>query len=238
MVRFIRSKTTPNIDLLETDNLELRKGFTVSACTIGRFSAAGKNVTAHILHLSPFLIGTITEENSGIFFPESPNYNNLSVQCELKIRDLPSKYSVFECENLNGAIFNLDVAYPKIVEKENPVVLGFDQGEKVVSTGFDIVGGVVTKLGTNEIYAVVGENGVVNVDQFKEVYEKAVWPIAKLYYRPVRSHYFTYFREYEVKYNLKHSGLQGTRYRHIEGNIYWSIYRARTWASIKSFFGC
>ena len=128
------------------------------------------------------------------------------------------------------------MAFPKIKPKEQAVTLAYEQ-QKVVSSERDIVGGIITKLGTNEFYGVVGKDRVIDVDELKLLYEQAVWPVAKMYFKPIRSHYFTYFREYEVKHKLPHSGTGGTRFRHVDGDIGWGIFRAKLWKNIKSVFG-
>jgi hypothetical protein len=232
---FYYRKNIQTSDVLESPDISLRIGFTRSGKTIGKFSSGENNTTAHILHTRPLLIGAISKHDTGTFYPESPGLYGKYSDCKLKIRHETNDYSVYECDNLSGAIYYLDATYPKVYPKDKPVVLAFDN-EKVV-TDQPIVGGIVTKLGTNEFYEVVGEGKRISVEELAEVYDKAVWPVAKRYFKDIRSHYFTYFREYQAKNKLEFTGLSGTRDRVIQGNIRNYLFRVKMWNYIKSLFG-
>jgi hypothetical protein len=227
-----------NTDLLNSEDEFLRRGFSTSAKTIGAFQTSSSSTTAHILHPCPLLIGAITTASSGDFYPYSPGYYDKSTPCHRKFIDPKHNYAVFECETLSGGAFNLDFTYPKIKTEPKAVTLAWTNSGKVLDTENKTVGGIVTKVGSNQFIGIVGEKGeIIAVEELKEAYNEAVWPVAKLYDFKIRGKYFTYFREYEVKKELKPSGLDGTRFRHIEGNVYFSLYRARAWNFIKRIFG-
>ena len=172
MVRFYR-RDIKTSDILNCPDEELRRNFRNSAKTIGRFETESGNITAHILHQRPLLIGTISSETIGRFYPESPGLYNKFSNCSLKDRHEATNYSIFQCENIPGSVYELDIAYPKIKPKENSVVLACDT-QKFITNDSEDVGGIVTKLGTNEFYEVICKDGKVDVDEFRDLYDKNV----------------------------------------------------------------
>lgn len=237
MVIFTR-KDLKTIDVLESNNQELRKGFAESAKTIGRFKSDSSESVAHILHLRPLLIGTVNDSASGSFHPESPGTFDRSANCKVMGRDDPSGYAIFECDNIDNAVFMLQGSYPKISEVGGNVSIGYLNGQKVVDTEKSLKGGFETVLGTNHIYSIKGKDGKDhNVEEFEKLYEDHIWPTAKIHFKQTRGHYFTYFREIEAKYLLKHKGSEGTRYRNISNKIYLQLYFAKSVNFIRSIFG-
>ena len=233
---FFYRKDIKTNDFLDCPEEALRVGFMNSAKTIGKFVTNNGNTTAHILHVRPLIIAAISSEETGRFFPESPGLYESFTNCKVTDKDKETNYSIYECEDMVGAYYKLASVIPKIKPKENLVILAY-QNQKVITKNEEVVGGIVTDLGTNEVYEVVGENGRIPVDKFRDLYDRAVWPTAKVYFKNVRSHYFTYFREYEVKYNLSFSGLEGTRYRRVDGNLRWNIFKGKAKAWVKSLIG-
>lgn len=237
MVIYTR-KNIQTSDILQSPDEKLRRGFTESAKAIGRFFTNSKRTTAHILHSEPLLIGAFSQDDFGDFHPESPEMYSKHSKCVKKDRHEQSGYTIYECESIPGASQLLEVGYPKIKTSTSSVSIGYFSDQKVVDTEANLPESIITEIGTNQVYGLISPNGQkYSIEEFKDLYDKAVWPIAKMYSRKIRSHYFTYFREYEVKNSLAHSGAKGTRHRHIEGDIYWSLWRAKTWNRIKSFFG-
>ena len=224
MVIFTR-KDLKNIDVIESNDPELRKGFADSAKTIGRFKGNSSESAAHILHLRPLMIGTVNDSESGSFHPESPGTFDRSANCKVMGRHDPSGYAIFECEDIDNALFMLQGSYPKISDARGNVSIGYLNGKKAVDTEKSLEGGFETVLGTNQIYSIKGKDNKDHpVEEFEKLYEDYIWPTAKVNFKQTRSHYFTYFREIEAKYSLDHKGSEGTRYRHISNKIYLQLY--------------
>ncbi|OMJ92704.1 hypothetical protein SteCoe_4446 [Stentor coeruleus] len=237
MVIYTR-KNIQTCDILQSPDEKLRRGFIESSKSIGRFFTNSQETTAHILHTEPLFIGTFSQYDFGEFHPEIPEMYSKHSKCIKKGRHEQSGYTIYECESIPGASQILEVAYPKIKVNTTQVSIGYSSGQKVVDTEGNLPGSIITEIGTNQVYGLISQNGQKHsVEEFKDLYNDTVWPIAKLYSRRIRSHYFTYFREYEVKNYLEFSGAKGTRHRHIEGDAYWSLWRAKNWNRIKSFFG-
>jgi hypothetical protein len=226
------------IDVLESDNLEFRTGFTVSAKFIGKFLAGGLQSPAHILHLRPLIIGTVTDAQDGTFFPESPGAYLKSAKCEALGGDEVSGYKIFQCENIDNAVQVLKYCYPKVDEVGNSVSIGYFDGKKAVDTEKSLEKSFETTLGSQMIYSVRGKDGKrYPVEYFDRVYDQFLWPVVKVYDKEIRGHYFTYFREIEAKNGYLHKGLEGTRARHLSHKIYLELYTCKMINFFKSILG-
>lgn len=235
-------KNLRRIDVLETENEELRTGFTEISKAIGRLKGTNSESAAHILHLRPLIVAGVIDEAETVFYPESPDTYERSAKCLLHSQDNQSGYSIFHCENIDNAALVLKAAYPKVVFADDPpvktVALGYFNGQKAVDVENSLANSIQTLPNSPKIFSVKGKDGKdYPVDHFEEMYEKSVWPIAKMNFKRTRSHFFTYFRELEVKYNRAHAGTEGTRPRHLSTRIYFEYYRARAWNLICRTFG-
>lgn len=241
MVIYTR-KNLSRIDVLDTENQELRAGFAEISKAIGRLKGNYSETSAHILHLRPLVVAGVFNENSGVFYPESPDAYQRSANCQLHSQDPESGYSIFHCEDIDNAALVLRAAYPKVIFPDDQppkmVALGYKGQQKAIDLDNTLPNSIQTLPDTPKIFSIKGKDGKdYPVDKFESMYEKSVWPMAKENFKKTRSHFFTYFRELEVKYDRPHSGSQGTRPRHLSNRVYFEYYRARTWNTITRFFG-
>jgi len=228
--------------VLETEDEGLRTGFGEVAKAIGRLRGTRSESVGHVLHLRPLVVAGVIDEAETVFYPESPDAYERSARCKVHSQDKESGYSIFHCEDIDNAALVLRAAYPKVVFAEDQplktVALGYFNGQKAVEVGNSLENSIQTLSNSPKIYSVKGKDGKdYLVDRFEAMYERSVWPIAKMHFKVTRSHFFTYFRELEVKYDRSHSGTEGTRPRHLSDRIYFEYYRARAWSLICGLFG-
>mmetsp|Transcript_8116 Transcript_8116/g.15976 ORF Transcript_8116/g.15976 Transcript_8116/m.15976 type:complete len:237 (+) Transcript_8116:1740-2450(+) len=213
---FVRESLT-STDVLNCPDPNLRKAFAASAPSVGKLVSDVGTFTAHVLHFKPLLIGTASSAvgKSATFEPLTPFAYSRKVQC-VRISDEqpPIDYAVLQCEPIYGAEKSLVTAFPSLTTQGDQSILAFstEHDNKAVSTSLttepSFKGAIQTPLGSNKISAVVGKDGLINVDDLHGIYDKYVWPIVKLGFRDTENHFFTYFRQYEVLHNLPHKGRE------------------------------
>lgn len=177
---FVR-KSLETIDVLDCDNEDLRRGFAHSASSIGVLQTSNEKLTAHILYLRPLMIGTVTTEDQGQFLAESPGYYQKSVSCTRVSKKLDNDYTIMQCENLDGASFNLNHTYPKLSQEKNEdkYYLGYSEihKQKILTKNPDensLKGAIMTDVGTDKIYGIKGKDRIIEVDELHKTYDDII----------------------------------------------------------------
>ncbi|CAG9317884.1 unnamed protein product [Blepharisma stoltei] len=235
-----KRKDIKTSDVLDCPYENLRRGFAESACAVGAFKTSSGTNTAHILYFQPLIIGTVTTEETGNFYPESPGFYGKFTSCK-SIAKSSNNYTLMQCDKIDGDALRLKAAYPKIYSKdEDKYFLGYsnENQQKILTKNpeeISMKGAILTDIGTDKIFGVVGENGVIDVDEFYEIYDNYIYPRAQIYNTTISKHYFTYFREYEVKHELSHKGREGNRPRFIDMSLRREKYKKMVKDFIKKY---
>ena len=194
-------------------------------------------VTGAVMHHRPLIIASPTRDDEVIFKPRSPNAYEKELKCgKISHRD---DINFYQCEDFSGSSFYLRSGYPIVDfsnQKDSYITFvdpktGQKSCKRISATddvGTEAISGVVEpEFGNLAFSGIMTQNGFISMHELRQELYDHVWPTARVYFRDLTKHYFTFIRDCEEKFKESPKGRRWD---------IWVTWKPSFWSKARGWF--